>query len=217
MVDDSMQRGPTMRVENATVVIPKDVNPRDYLPLQYHDFLDVFDRKHANYLPPHRSWDHAIDLQPGKTPPVFRPYSMSQPELRALREYLDKEFSKGFIRVSRSPAAAPVLFVKKANGDLRFCIDYRGLNAITIKNRNSLPLITETLSQLSHAKYYTKLDVISAFNKLRIKEGDKWKAAFTCRYGLFEPVVLPFGLCNGPASFQAYIMLKIPICAISRK
>ncbi|KAI0992709.1 hypothetical protein K3495_g15477 [Podosphaera aphanis] len=86
--------------------------------------------------------------------------------------HLDTELSKGFIRVSRSPAAAPVLFVKKANGDLRFCIDYRGLNAISIKNRYSLPLISETLSQLSKARYYTKPDIISAFNKLQIKEGD---------------------------------------------
>ena len=130
---------------------------------------------------------------------------MNHHDLKALRSYLDKELSKGFIRVSRSPAAAPVLFVKKANGDLRFCIDYRGLNNISVKNRHSLPLITETLSQLSHAKYFTKLDIISAFNKLRIKEGDEWKAAFTCRYGLFEPLVLPFGLSNGPASFQSYI------------
>lgn len=185
--------------------ISKDIKPEDYLPPQYHEFLDVFNREQANRLPPHRSWDHSIDLLPGKQPSATRPYSMNQHELKALRDYLDRELDKGFIRVSRSPAAAPVLFVKKPNGDLRFCIDYRGLNAVTARNRHSLPLISETLSQLSHAKYYTKLDVISAFNKLRIKQGDEWKAAFTCRYGLFEPLVLPFGLCNGPASFQAYV------------
>ena len=130
---------------------------------------------------------------------------MNQHELKSLKDYLDKELEKGFIQVSRSPAAAPVLFVKKPNGDLRFRIDYRGLNSITIKNRCSLPLINETLSQLSRAKFFTKSDVISAFNKLRIKEVDEWKAAFTCLYGLFEPIDLPFGLCNGPASFQTYI------------
>lgn len=206
LLDDSMQRLNTIHLRNNTIkVIPKDADPKVYLPSQYHEFLDVFDRNQANELPPHRTWDHAIDLQPGKTPPASRPYSMNQYELKALREYLEKELSKGFIRISRSPAAAPVLFVKKPNGDLRFCIDYRGLNNITVRNRHSLPLISETLSQLSRAKYYTKLDVISAFNKLRIKKGDEWKAAFTCRYGLFEPLVLPFGLCNGPASFQSYI------------
>lgn len=205
LLEPSMQRQPTMYINSTSFSVPKNADPKKYLPTQYHDFLDVFDRAQANVLPPHRPWDHPIDLQPGKHPPVARPYSMNQDELKVLREYLDKELSKGFIRVSKSPAAAPVLFVKKPNGDLRFCIDYRGLNSISIRNRCSLPLITETLCQLSHAKFYTKLDVISAFNKLRIKEGDEWKAAFTCRYGLFEPLVLPFGLCNGPASFQAYI------------
>ena len=205
LLEEPMQRSLTLKVAEVTRAVPKDADPREYLPAAYHEFLDVFDRKQANKLPPHRPWDHSIDLHPGKQPPAARPYSMNQHELKALREYLDKELTKGFIRVSRSPASAPVLFVKKSNGDLRFCIDYRGLNSITIKNRYSLPLITETLSQLSHAKFYTKLDIISAFNKLRIKEGDEWKAAFTCRYGLFEPLVLPFGLCNGPASFQAYI------------
>ena len=205
LIDDFTLRPQSLNLLSATLNISKDTNPRDVLPSHYHDFIDVFDRKQADKLPPHRPWDHSIDLQPGKQPPAAKPYSMNHHELKALRSYLDKELSKGFIRVSRSPAAAPVLFVKKANGDLRFCIDYRGLNNISVKNRHSLPLITETLSQLSHAKYFTKLDIISAFNKLRIKEGDEWKAAFTCRYGLFEPLVLPFGLSNGPASFQSYI------------
>lgn len=205
LLDPSMQRQTTIRVGNTITAIPKNADPKAFVPPPYHEFLDVFDRKQADHLPPHRPWDHPIDLQPGKSPPAARPYSMNHHELKALREYLDTELSKGFIRVSRSPAAAPVLFVKKPNGDLRFCIDYRGLNAISVRNRHSLPLISETLSQLASAKYFTKLDIISAFNKLRIREGDEWKAAFTCRYGLFEPLVLPFGLSNGPASFQSYI------------
>ncbi|KAI0991323.1 hypothetical protein K3495_g16864, partial [Podosphaera aphanis] len=135
-----MQRLATIQVGDSSKVIPKDADPKSYLPQQYHDFIDVFDRKQANTLPPHRPWDHPIDLQPGKEPPAARPYSMNVHELEALRRYLDTELSKGFIRVSRSPAAAPVLFVKKSNGDLRFCIDYRGLNAISVKNRHSLPL-----------------------------------------------------------------------------
>ncbi|KAI0991779.1 hypothetical protein K3495_g16408, partial [Podosphaera aphanis] len=151
LLDEPMQRLPVTHVGNTSMVIPKDADPKKFLPSQYQDFLDVFDKKRAEILPPHRPWDHSIDLQPGKQPPAARPYSMNLNELKALRTYLDKELSKGFIRVSRSPAAAPVLFVKKSNGDLRFCIDYRGLNAMTIRNRHSLPLISETLSQLSHA------------------------------------------------------------------
>ncbi|KAI1005800.1 hypothetical protein K3495_g2421 [Podosphaera aphanis] len=147
-----MERLPTVQINNTNMVIPKNADPKLFLLTQYHDYLDVFNRKQANLLPPHRPWDHLIDLQPGTTPPASRPYSMNQKELKFLREHLDQELSKGFIRLSCSPAAAPVLFVKKPNGYLRFFIDYRGLNAISVKNRHALPLISETLSQLTRAK-----------------------------------------------------------------
>ncbi|KAG9590724.1 hypothetical protein KCU77_g7839, partial [Aureobasidium melanogenum] len=183
----------------------KDVDPALILPLQYHEYLDVFSRKDAKTLPPHRPYDHAIDLLPGKEPPYGPLYSMSRDESEELLRELKSQLDSGFIRASRSPAASPVLFVKKPGGGLRFCVDYRGLNAMTVKNRYPLPLITETLARLSRAKNYTKLDIISAFNRLRIKEGDEWKTAFRTRYGLFEYLVMPFGLCNGPASFQNFI------------
>jgi transposase InsO family protein len=183
----------------------KEVDPALLLPVQYHEFLSVFDRKESYELPPHRAYDHAIELHEGKEPPYGPLYSMSREENEELRKELESQLSKGFIRASRSPAASPVLFVKKAGGGLRFCVDYRGLNEITVKNRYPLPLITETLARLSSAKIYTKLDIISAFNRLRIKEGDEWKTAFRTRFGLFEYLVMPFGLCNGPASFQHYI------------
>ena len=130
---------------------------------------------------------------------------MSRDELIELDRYLKENLSKGFIRASTSSAASPVLFVKKPGGGLRFCVDYRGLNAITVKNRYPLPLISETLDRLSKAKIYTKLDIISAFNRIRIKEGQEYLTAFRTRHGLFEYLVLPFGLCNGPATFQSYI------------
>lgn len=174
-----------------------------FLPPVYHECLDIFDRNQAKFLPPCRLSDHPIDLQPGKHQPAARPYSMNHHKLKALWQYLDEELSKGFIRVSRSPVAAPVLFVKESNEHLWFFIDYGVLNDVSVKNRYSLPSISETHSQLSKVKYYTKLDIISAFYNLHTREGDKWKAAFTCRCGPFEPLVLPFGLSNGPASFQA--------------
>ena len=118
---------------------------------------------------------------------------------------LDDNLAKGFIRASRSHAASPVMFVEKPGGGLRFCVDYRGLNAVTIKNRYPLPLIAETLNRLSRAKIFTKLDIIAAFNRLRIKEGAEELTAFRTRFGLFEYLVMPFGLCNGPASFQHFI------------
>jgi transposase InsO family protein len=107
--------------------------------------------------------------------------------------------------VSNSPAAAPVLFVRKPGGGLRFCVDYRGLNKITRKDRYPLPLIYETLRNIGQAKWYTKLDVVAAFHKIRIAEGDEWMTAFRTRYGLFEWMVTPFGLANAPSTFQKYI------------
>jgi hypothetical protein len=112
---------------------------------------------------------------------------------------------KGFIRESTSPAAAPLLLAAKPGGGVRICHDYRGLNNVTVKNRYPLPLIRETLDSLCGAKFYTKLDVIAAFNRIRIAEGHEWLTAFITRFGLFEMLVTPFGLCNAPATFQNYI------------
>ena len=130
---------------------------------------------------------------------------MTREELIALREWLKDNLAKGFIRPSSSPAASPLLFVKKPGGKLRLCMDYRALNSITIKNRYPIPLVSETLDRLSKARYFTKVDVISAFNRIRIAKGDEWKTAFRTRYGLFESLVKPFGLTNAPATFQSYI------------
>ncbi|KAL2017202.1 hypothetical protein VTK56DRAFT_2409 [Thermocarpiscus australiensis] len=130
---------------------------------------------------------------------------MSREELIVLRKTLTELLDKNFIRASSSSASAPVLFVRKPGGGLRFCVDYRGLNAVTRKDRYPLPLINETLRSLSKAKWLTKLDVIAAFHKIPIKEGDEWKTAFRTRYGLYEWLVTPFGLTGAPATFQRYI------------
>jgi hypothetical protein len=186
-------------------------NPRDKLPPHYHEFLDAFDQAKADQLPPHRKGaDHSIQLVKdprGQEPEIpWGPlYSMSREELIVLRKTLTELLDKGFIRVSNSPAGAPVLFVRKPGGGLRFCIDYRRLNAITKKDRYPLPLINETLRTLSKARWFTKVDVIAAFHKIRIKEGDEWMTAFRTRYGLYEWLVTPFGLSGAPATFQRYI------------
>lgn len=181
------------------------IEPKEKLPPEYHEFLDVFSQTEADKLPPHRAYDHKIRLKEGTEPPFGPLYDMSRDELLVLREYLEENLGKGFIRASRSPAASPVLFVRKPGGGLRFCVDYRALNALTVKNRYPIPLIRETLDRLCKAQYYTKLDIIAAFNRLRIAKGDEWKTAFRTRYGLFEYLVMPFGLTNGPASFQHYV------------
>jgi hypothetical protein len=111
----------------------------------------------------------------------------------------------GWIRSSTSPARAPIHFVKKKDGTLRLCVDYRGLNAMTVKDRIPLPMIGEALDRVSSAKVYTKLDVKDAYDNLRIAKGDEWKTAFPTKYGLYEYLVMPFGLTNAPASFQRWM------------
>ena len=175
------------------------------LPKHYKQHVELFNPKLANKLPPHRDVDHGIDLVPGAKPPAKKAYGLSREQAQVVKSYIDDMLGKGFIRHSSSPFAAPVLIVKKPGGGLRVCVDYRALNELTIKNRNAPPLIRDTLARLCHAKIYSKFDIIAAFNDIRMRPGDEGKTAFTTRYGLFEYVVMPFGLCNAPATFQTLI------------
>lgn len=183
----------------------EDADPQETLPAEFKDYADVFSPKEAERLPLHRLYDHDIKLQDGKTLP-FRPlYPMSREELKALKEWIEENLRKGFIRPSSSPAASPVLFVYKPGGGLCFCVDYQALNAISEKDRYPLPLIKESLNNLKGMKYFTKIDIISAFNNIRIKEGLEYLTAFRTRFGLFESLVMPFGLTGAPSTFQRFI------------
>ena len=183
----------------------KNVNPATLLPERYQKYLHAFLKKEANTLPKHGPQNHTIHLKEGAQASAFTLYSMSYNEAQELYHYLDKNLSKEFIWVSHSESAAPVLFVKKPEGGLCFCIDYRDLNAVTVKNWYPLSLISETLNCLSWAKIFTKLDIIAAFNQLYIQERDESLTAFCTCFKLFEYLVMLFSLCNGPALFQNYI------------
>ena len=126
-------------------------------------------------------------------------------ELETLKTYFETHLKTGFICPSKSPAGAPILFDKKPDGSLCLCVDYRGLNNLTIKNRYPLPLIAESLDRPGRAKQFTHLDLTSAYHRMRIQEDDEWKTAFRTRYGHLEYQVMLFGLFNAPASFQGYI------------
>jgi hypothetical protein len=175
------------------------------VPPEYHDYLKILEKANANKLPLHRPSDHTIPLTDGFKPPFGPLYSLSYPELEELKCWLDENLSKGFIRTSSSPTSTPILFVKKGDGSLWLVIDYRGINEGTIKNRYPLPLLQDTLMNLSKPKWFTKLDIRGAYNLIHIAEGEEWKTAFRTRYGLFESLVMPFGLTNTPAIFQNYI------------
>ncbi len=167
------------------------------------NFRDVFPDDLPFKLPPSREVNHSIDLTSPDMKPIARsPYRMSAYEISHLRKHLDFLLERGLIRPSCSPWAAPVLFVAKKNGKLRFCVDYRLLNKITIKNRFPLPPIDVLLDKLHGMNYFSSVDLQSAYHQVRINEKDIEKTAFTTPLGLYEFTVLPFGLCNAPSTFQ---------------
>jgi len=185
-----------------------EVNIYDKLPACYQDLADAFSKQDAKQLPPFRPGiDHEIHLKPeGKAKPPFRkPYAMHNQANDAIKKWIDEQLAAGLIRRSNSPCASPVIVVKKPSGGLRVCVDYRPVNEMTIKNKYPIPLIRETLARMAGKRIFTKLDIIAAFNRIRIAEGHEWMTAFNTRYGQFECLVMPFGLCNAPATFQSYI------------
>ncbi|GBG75313.1 hypothetical protein CBR_g19945 [Chara braunii] len=146
---------------------------------------------------------HAIEIIPRSSIPKGRIYRMSVGELDELRLQLKELVEKGWIRPSVSPYGSPVLFVpKKKEGTLRMCIDYRGLNAITVKNREPLPRIDDLLDRVQGCWYFSKIDLKSGYHQIAIRPEDQHKTTFQTRYGLYEFVVMPFGLCNAPGTFQ---------------
>ncbi|KPM33905.1 hypothetical protein AK830_g12666, partial [Neonectria ditissima] len=175
------------------------------LPPELESEHETFSEEAARELPLLKGAEHSIDLLPGKKPPLGRTYPANEKQARIIREYIAENIASGRIKESVSEAGAPVLFVPKKDGGIRICVDYRGLNAITIKNRYPLPLISDLIDRLAGAKWISKIDIRDAYHRIRIKPEDQWKTAFRTRYGHFEYTVMPFGLTNAPATFQAYI------------
>ena len=177
-------------------------NVAELLPERYREWADVFSEEKIHKLPEHSQFDHEIRIIPGAKPPFGPLYQLSEFELQELRRYLKEGLESGKMRRSQSPAASPVLFTPKPDGSLRMCVDYRALNNMTEKDATPLPLMDELRERLGKAKVFTKIDLKTGFNLVRIAEGDEWKTAFRTRYGLYEYLVMPMGLCNAPASFQ---------------
>jgi len=133
-------------------------------------------------LPPRRRVDHAIEVMPGVEPLAKAPYRMSREELKELKVQLEELLAKGYIKPSKSPYGAPVLFVHKKDGTLTMCVDYRALNKVTMKNRYLLPHIDDLFDRLSGAKVFSRIDLRSGYYQIRIAEGDKEKTACRTRY-----------------------------------
>jgi len=190
-------------IEVATINFKSEKIPE--IPEELIQLKEVFDERKPNCLPPHRVYDCSIDLKPNTTPFYGPLYQLTVEEQKALKEYIDENLAKGFIKPSKSPYGAPVMFVPKKDGSLRLVVDYRRLNQDTIRNSYPLPLIKDLLDRVQGCKYFSKLDLPGAYNLVRIREGDQPKTAFRTRFGHFEYEVMSFGLTNAPATFQFFL------------
>ncbi len=183
----------------------KNVDSVTILSFRYFEFLDVFFKKNVDILFLHWAHDHVIHFKEDAQFSVFTLYNISRDEILELCRYLNENLSKDFIRVNRFQTIISVLFIKKFEEELCFCVNYWDLNAVTVKNQYSLSLISETLNHLSRAKIFIKLNIISAFNWLWIKEEDEAFIVFHTRFELFKYLVMLFNLCNESVLFQKYI------------
>src|SRR6266436_2450867 len=175
------------------------------IPVDYHEFHEVFSGTKADTLPPHQPYDLQISLEEG-VKPFHRPiYSLSPLELAALREFLKEHTWNSFICPTKSPWGSPVLFIKKKDGSLCLCVDFCTLNKVTEKDCYLLPLIMDLLNTPGPARIYSKIDLKHAYHLKCIAEGDEPKMAFRTCYGSFEWRVMPFRLSNAPAVFQQFI------------
>jgi hypothetical protein len=167
---------------------------------EYHELFD----KPAG-LPPPREVDHTIPLLSGAQPFRLRPYRYTPQQKNEIEKQIIEMLEQGVIQHSSSPFASPVLLVKKKDREWRLCVDYRRLNAHTVKNRYPMPIFDEIVDELCGAKIFTKLDHRSGYHQIRIKEGDEFKTAFQTHNGHYEYRVMPFGLTRAPATFQDFM------------
>jgi len=184
-----------LSVENQVVI--------DRLPV-VNEFPEVFPDEIPD-VPLEREVEFSIDLVPGTKPVSMAPYRMSASELGELKKQLEDLLDKKFVRPSVSPWGAPVLLVKKKDGSMRLCIDYRQLNKLTIKNRYPLPRIDDLMDQLVGARVFSKIDLRSGYHQIKVKDEDMQKTAFRTQYGHYEYKVMLFGVTNAPGVFMEYM------------
>lgn len=176
------------------------------IPPQYRDLEDMFSEREANTLPPKRPYDCQINLVPGAKLPVGKLYSMSDQEMRELKDFIDKNLKRGFIRESKAVGGSPVFFEdKKAMSEKRLVVDFRALNSLMEPVAFPMPRIDDVLARVWKGKKFTKLDLRGAYNLIRVCEGDEWKTTMFTPLGAFEYLVMPFGLQCGSPCFQAFM------------
>jgi hypothetical protein len=183
-----------------------DTMIKNVLSFEYHEFLDDFDKKAFNTLASHRFYDHKIFLKKNVISSYISLYKMIENELKIVKKYLEDNLEKNFLVANCSFFASSVMFMKKADEFLRFCVDYRKLNQLIKKNRYSLSLIEKTLTHLSKTKYFTKLDIRQIFHRIRIMNVEfEDLITFRIRFDVYKYRVLSFELCNESVTYQHYM------------
>jgi hypothetical protein len=165
-----------------------------------HQFQDIF--QEPTGLPPHRDCDHHIPLKEGAKPPNIRPYRMSHSQKNSVELLIKEMLQKSEIRPSTSPYSSPIILVRKKDKSWRLCVDFRGLNDMTVKNKFPIPVIEDLLDELNGATIFSKFDLRSGYHQIRMRPEDIPKTGFSTHCGQYEYLVMPFGLCNAPPTFQ---------------
>ena len=191
------------KVAEEEEVVKSEAEATKLVPEKFHKWIKVFGKKQSERMPTRKLWDYAIEVKEGFMPRKGKVYPLLREEREKFREFVKEQLRKRYIQPSKSPQMALVFFVEKKDGKKRMVQDYRYLNEWMIKNNYPLPLISDVLENIGTKKLFTKMDLRWGYNNVRIKEGDKWKAAFTMLEGSFEPTVMFFRLTNSLATFQA--------------
>ena len=181
-------------------------DPKTMIPEEYHKFLNIFSKEASDTLSEHSKYDHRIRFLKGyKNHGNSSLRAMSEPKLQFVKKFVKEHLKKGFIKASSAPCLSPIMLAVKLGGGVWFCVDYKRLNKLTVKDAYLIPLIKKTLAQLKNAKVFTKINIWQAFHKLRMAADLEDYTTFSCRFGAFKWKILPFGLTRGLASWQYFI------------